>query len=373
MDKDRYQLLRSMDRTMGSALLRLLGAARRLRSRRVPQPVRSVALIKADGLGDLVLLTAVAQDLRAGWPEARRILLCGPFNYPLARLLTVFDEIVCLTIANPLPAILELRRKKLDVCLDFGQWSRLEALIAFFSGARFTAGFDSAGQHRHYAYDLVLPHRRDQHEVDNYRDIVRALGVPATHAPKLELAPGCAISESERARLASPPYAVLHLWSGSARYAYLKEWPLDRWAAVVRWLRERGYTVHLTGGSADAVRTRQFLEKYAAGDEGVRDVTGLSFPGLLHLLENATVVVSIDTSVPHIAAALGTRVLSLHGPSSSKRWGAVGPRAEAIDTPCPGCGYMNWGADSTPEKAKLKCMEAISVEAVLSRLEWMLA
>ena len=60
------------------------------------------------------------------------------------------------------------------------------------------------------------------------------------------------------------------------------------------------------------------------------------------------------------------------GPSSSKRWGPLGVRADAIDSTLTGCGYMNWGADSDKERAKLKCMEAISTEDVIAKVKYML-
>ncbi|MBN1269080.1 MAG: glycosyltransferase family 9 protein [Kiritimatiellae bacterium] len=371
--KDNYRFRRLVDKTLGSVLLFCLGIVPRLRRRSRPAGVWRVALIKADGIGDVVLLTSVVQDLRAAWPGVHITLICGPFNYPFARILSCFDEVHCMVLTNPVRTILAMRRMKLDLCIDLGEWSRVEALIAFFCGARFTIGFDSPGQFRHYAHDLTSPHRRDQHEMDNYRELVRALGVPTTHPARIELAPDQEIPDEEKRRIAPPPYAVLQMWCGSATYARLKEWPPDRWAEVIRWLTERGCAVHLSGGRADTPRAQEFIARHTRPEWGVRDATALSFPGLIHLVRHAAVVISIDTCTTHIGGALGAPILGLHGPSSSKRWGALGPKARSLDTPVPGCGYMNWGADSTPEKAKLKCMEGITTEAVIAQLKEMLA
>ncbi|MBU1733774.1 MAG: hypothetical protein KJ692_00860, partial [Verrucomicrobia bacterium] len=54
------------------------------------------------------------------------------------------------------------------------------------------------------------------------------------------------------------------------------------------------------------------------------------------------------------------------------RWGAIGPKAQAINSTCPGCGYMNWGADSDRKRASLPCMETISFEEVAPRIDSML-
>jgi len=367
--KDYFAFMRLLDRWIGGGFLFFLGCVFR-RRRPVPKDVRSVLLIKFDGLGDLVLLTGVAKDLRAAWPRVRLILLCGPFNHPLASLLSTFDQVVCLNVGHPLETLRELRRLAPDICIDLGEWSRIEALLAFFCKAHWTIGFHTPGQFRHYAYDCRRPLRFDQHELDNYRSLLEPLNLPTGHMPCIEL--------TDTARLCLPrfhpvtPYAVLHLWSGSAKWARLKEWPFERWRDLARWLNGNGLMVYLTGGGGDQRRAEEFIATCQWADRRIESVAGLDFITLIRLIEKASIAVSIDTSITHIAAALGTKVLSLHGPSSSKRWGPIGPRAEAIDSSVPGCGYMNWGADSNRRKSRLKCMEAISSKDVIARVEAML-
>lgn len=368
--KDKYNFHRQIDKWVGSMLLFLLGCVFFVKRRR-PAEVRSVALMKFDGIGDVVLVTAIAKDLREAFPGAKIILMCGPFNLPLASLLTTFDHIVLLNIANPFATVMELRRWAPDICVDLGEWSRLEALLAFFSRAKWTIGFKTRGQHRHYAYDMWRPLRFDQHELDNYRSLLQAMGVKTSHRPVLELA------EAARVDLDGPrwagPYALLHLWSGSATWSHLKEWPQDRWREIAEWLNAKGFAVYLTGGKSDAPRADAFIEDCKWPSARVENICGMGFPELIAALRQARVVVSIDTSITHMAAAAGTRVLSLHGPSSSKRWGPIGPRAHAIDSTCPGCGYMNWGADSDKERAKLPCMDTITVADVKAKVEKMLS
>jgi ADP-heptose:LPS heptosyltransferase len=369
LSKDQYGLVRRADKWLGSALLFLLGFFFP-RRRSPPADIRTVIIMKFDGIGDAVLVTGVARDLRAALPGVRLILVCGPFNYPMVLLLSAFDELVCLSLGKPWQSAMELRRLKADVCLDLGEWSRIEALLTFFSGARWTIGFNTRGQYRHYAYDACLPLRLDQHELDNYRSLVRKLGMKTGHQPLIELT-----SKAQKMPVTFTPrrpFAILHLWSGSATWAHLKEWPFDRWCELAQWLNNKGLMIYLTGGNGDKERAVEFIAQCQWDNLHMESVAGLDFITLIRMIEKAAIVVSIDTSITHIAGALGVKVLSLHGPSSSKRWGPVGPQAEAIDTPLPGCGYMNWGADSNREKARLKCMEGISTQEVIERVEAML-
>jgi len=368
--KDKYRFHRAVDKWLGSLLLFLLGLCRRKRP--APSEVRRIVLIKADGLGDLLLVTGLTRDIRATWPDAEITLLCGPFNHALAALLEDWDRIVLLRLSNPLPAIRALRAWRPDVCVDLGEWSRLEALIAFASGARWTVGFNTPAQHRHYAHDTWLPHRRDQHELDNFRSLLEPLGVKTGHRPAVALRERPEKDAARALPALTSPYAILHLWSGSARYAWLKEWPLDRWRALARWLNERGYAAYLTGGLDDVVRTDAFIESCGWPEAAVHSLAGTAFDVLIRILRAAALVVSIDTSISHLAGVLDVPVLTLHGPTSSKRWGPLGDWVEVIDTPVAGCGYMNWGADSTPEQSALKCMDGIPLEAVVAKVRTML-
>ena len=120
-------------------------------------------------------------------------------------------------------------------------------------------------------------------------------------------------------------------------------------------------------------RGEEFISTCDWPNSSVFNIAGISLGATIHVLRKARSVVSIDTSITHLTAALGGRVLSLHGPSKSKRWGPTGPAASAIDSAVPGSGYMNWGADSSRKLAGLKCMEGITTDQVIGRISKMLA
>ena len=95
--------------------------------------------------------------------------------------------------------------------LDLTSWRRYDAVLSMLSGAQATIGRRTPHQFRHYGYDVVVDHQRD-HEIDNDRRLLAALGVSSTSAPHLELPKGAT----------SPlptPYVVFHLWPGGANFA----------------------------------------------------------------------------------------------------------------------------------------------------------
>ena len=90
------------------------------------------------------------------------------------------------------------------------------------------------------------------------------------------------------------------------------------------------------------------------------------------MLKRCRLLISNDSGPVHIAVAVGTPVVSIFGrldPGlSPQRWGPVGPRDIVIhkDVGCKECLAHNC-------KIGFKCLEAISVDEVLSAAERLLA
>jgi ADP-heptose:LPS heptosyltransferase len=345
--------LRALDRTAGVAVLAAAGALKRRRP--LPAEIRRIGILKSTGIGDMILLAGVARDVAAAYPDATVFLVAGRDNAEVARLVGGV-EVVAVPIGEPLEAIRRLRELELDVLVDFGQWTRVEAICSFLSGARFTIGFETPGQRRHYCYDSTVRHSADVHELENYRRLAGRLGVASTSVPKL------GDPRSNGWRPAAPPFVVFHLWPGGYR-SELKEWPLERWRDLAARLVDRGYSIVLSGAAADAERTERFVSSCAELQGRVENAAGrYAFPELVELLRRASCVVSVNTGVMHLAAASGAPTVSLNGPTSEARWGPVGERARSVNADLPGCGYLNLGFEY--DRGRTDCMQAISVDRV---------
>lgn len=101
-----------------------------------------------------------------------------------------------------------------------------------------------------------------------------------------------------------------------------RRWPVDRFAVVARRLRELGLRVLVTGSLEERPLARTLAE-YAglpeasvlAGRTGIRELTDR--------LAVAEVLVSSDTGIAYLAAAVGTPSVTLFGPTSPDEWGLL--------------------------------------------------
>jgi ADP-heptose:LPS heptosyltransferase len=204
-----------------------------------------------------------------------------------------------------------------------------------------------------------VPHSNGVHELENFRRLVRTLGVDSRSTPSIairDVAGGADLP-------APPPYIVFHMWPGGFR-SHLKEWPEASWDALASRLGAVGFSIVLTGSRGDAARTESFVRASASA----KDVQLVNAAGrygieeLARVLRAASCVVSVNTGVMHIAAAIGAPTVALNGPTNELRWGPVGARAVSVNSDFPGCGYLNLGFEY--DEGPADCMQGISVEPV---------
>jgi heptosyltransferase-2 len=160
---------------------------------------------------------------------------------------------------------------------------------------------------------------------------------------------GATLAEDEAPQLAASPAAgralaelfgidlgrpLIALCPG-AEYGPAKRWPAEHFAALAQDLIAGGAEVALLGGPRDRDAAAS-----AAAVAGVRDLTGATRLGeAIDLLALARAVVTNDSGLMHVAAALGRPLVALFGSSSPARTPPLSPCAEilALDLDCRPC------------------------------------
>ena len=304
-----------------------------------PRPApRRILAIKFYGLGNVVMLLRVVQALRRRHPEAEiDFLTLEGGNVVLLERCPAVRRIHTLSvrglgplIASALRVIPALRRGRYDVVIDFEQFAKISAILAYLSGARERIGFATDGQHREGLFTTRVVYTDSEHMAHIFHRLTRPLDV----SPELPAA-DIRISDAEQARIAADvhawgasgrPLVAMHVGSGPNFYATpLKRWEPASFAAVADGLVEHhGAVVVLTGAGPEEralvteVRGRMRRDAVDACDR-------FTVPELAAFLARVTFLVANDTAVIHHAAALGTPVVALFGPTAPLHYGPGGP------------------------------------------------
>ena len=124
-----------------------------------------------------------------------------------------------------------------------------------------------------------------------------------------------------------PRFVVAHPGTSAPARAY----PIPRWIAAVRTLSAAGWPVAVTGSPGERDITAEIATLGAAGSP-VLDLGGrLSLAELASVLDRAAVAVVANTGPAHLAAAVGTAVVSLFAPVvPAVRWAPYGVRVALL-------------------------------------------
>ena len=349
---DRHRLL---DYWLGVPLIALVGGLRRRRC--IPHNVQRIGIFSPTAIGDLILDSGILLHLRQVFPFASIHLFYGPTNAQVVPLLPVDVQAHCCDFKQARATIAAIRKSRLDVVVDLTPWPRLTALYAALSGA-VTVGFRAENQHRHYAFDVAVPHLRTRHEVDN----LRALAEVFAPCQEYRVALRHDLPEPPLTPLPYDRLVLCHISPGGSQ-ADSKRWPVQHWVELVRRLSADGFIVGFTGSQVDAGAAQTVISAARLPPEAVLSLCGkMSLGELAGALRKARLLITVDTGVLHMASALDVNTVALHGPTRSSRWGARSPATISLDAPHPAAGFIHFGFESNDQGAAT--MQALSVDCV---------
>ena len=255
--------------------------------------------LRALKLGDLLVAVPAIHALRRGFPEHELVLAVPGWLEPIVDLVGGVDALLPTPgLDEPLP----VPRGVVDIAANLhGNGAESRGLVAALGARRRIAHRSPSDPDGPEWLDGILERRR-------WARLVAAHGIPADEDDVAIAVP----STPPRAAGA----AVLHVGAfyGSRR------WPVERFAAVARGLREDGLRVVITGDERDRVRALGVAALAGLAEEDV--LAGrLGLDGLAAVIAAARVLVSADTGAAHLASAYRTPSVVIFGPAPPEEWG----------------------------------------------------
>ncbi|HWE25439.1 MAG TPA: glycosyltransferase family 9 protein [Myxococcales bacterium] len=316
------------------ALARLAAFLFPLRGERPePHELRRVLVVRPDDrVGNALLTIPLALALRDALPEARVDLLlarrraCVAEGLPGIRVVPFEKTDAFRHPARFLRFLRQLRAARYDAVIDAAHWhafSTTSALLSRFAARRWLVGAER-GPSFLYSY-AEPPPAAGTPEASAKLLLLRGLGVPPPSRLSLQTALG-----RERAAWAS------EATRGLARFAAVNpgarkgdhRWPPERFAALVRALREKGVPSLVTWGPGE-----EQLASLVATEGAAQLAPATDLDQLAALFRRASIVVTNDTGPMHLAVACGAPVLALlHAPQGA-RFSHPGPRFVGLVAP----------------------------------------
>ena len=310
---------------------------------------RRILVIRLDLIGDLVLSMTLVRALKQTYPDAAIDLLALPTSAKVVMGDPDLNEIMTYdpnvwrrpkalihpkNWRNAYRVLRYLHAREYDIAVSvFGRWA---GVLATLSGAKRRVGFGHESYPGLMTDNVRGHHWRSgdhKHEVDYCLELARAAGAITSRTDRI---PHLFINTQAQHQLEQllereglvpdKPVIACHISSNNGQS---KRWPVPFWALLIDKLnREQNAQVILTGAPDDMPLIECVTHQM---QEHAFNLAGkTSLPQLVALLKRANLVISGDSGPMHIAAAVGTPLIAIHGPTDPALSGPVSPNATVL-------------------------------------------
>lgn len=353
---------------------------------------RRILVVKLSDIGDVLTATPTLRALRHTFPTARLDVLLPPNSAPVLAASPLVDELLIfdkfqydrpLDALRPAALVPLLRlaltlRRRYDTVLILHhlttRWGTLKfAALALSSGARCRAGLDN-GRGWFLTHRLPDAGFGDRHEVEYCLGVAALLGATTDNLRMEITVPSeddafayTLLQEAKGASGCATCFVAVHPGSGGDSLA--RRWLPERFARVADTLADRHRArVVLVGTANDGVdRVAGLMHSQPLNLAGQT-----TLPQLAAVLRRCRLFVGADSGVMHLAAAVGTSLVAIFGPSNHRAWGPWTPGGRSavvrVEEACSPCSYVGFalrraGCD------EMRCMKAVTVDMVLDAAE----
>jgi len=292
----------------------------------------NILLVKLSSLGDVVHTLPALSDARRLRPQLRFAWVVEENLTEVAAWHGAVAEVIPIALrrwrrdgffhsrAELADFARNLRRRSFDLALDAQGLIKSGIVSALAQGER--VGYDRRSARESAAalfYQKRIAVDRERHAIDRIRRLfAAAFDWPApVDAPDFGITPPPAATET----ITDPRGTVVFLHATTWRD---KHWPQARWRQLAALADEHNCRVVLPWGNALEQKNAHAI---AAGQRHARALPRrLGLAAMARFLQNARAVVSVDTGLGHLAAALGAPCVGLFGPTRPARAGLCGAR-----------------------------------------------
>ena len=341
---------------------------------RFDQAPANLCILRLSAIGDVTHILPVIATLQQQWPDTRITWIIGAVEYELVRSLSGVEFIV-FNKKNGFSEYLALRKKMADrrfEVLLMMQVALRASLLSLLIKARYRIGYDKkrARDFQSLFSNSTIEGPDRVHVLDTFFQFIEKLGIRERCMNWL-IKPAASDREFAQGIVNNKPAVVINPCS-SVRKNNWRNWPEERYAAVVDHLVKSGHQVILSGGRTSQEQAFSKTIEQLSKHEVINLVGKTTLMQLLALLQKSRFMIAPDTGPAHIGTAAGIPVIGLYASSNPLRTGPYNSQShlinaypEALQT------YLS----ITPEQARWGqrvrhpgVMHLISVEEVIHKI-----
>jgi lipopolysaccharide heptosyltransferase II len=276
--------------------------------------MKRLVILAPNWLGDAVMALPAIADVRRRAKKAVIAVAARPAVAPIFRLVPEVDDVLTIERRRWHDLGTELRGGAFDTALLLPN-SLHAAITVFRAGIRERWGYRTDWRGRLLTRAVQPP--AGLHQAEYYQRLVHALGF-RNGPPEPRLTVPKTARDAANHLLASAGWdarSPLVVLAPGAAYGGAKRWPPERFAALAADLAADGVRAAIVGSGGD----RRTADDVKAREPRVIDLVGRTdLSQLAGVLAAARALVTNDSGAMHLAAAIGTPVTAVFGPTDER-------------------------------------------------------
>jgi len=270
--------------------------------------MKKILVIQTAFIGDVVLATALIENLQQQWPVAKMDILVRKGNESLFQAHPFLNQVLVWDKKNNkyqnwVGLLFKIRSIQYDVVLNAQRFAATGAWTAF-SKAKIKIGFDKNPFSFLFTHAVVHQFsEKGQHEIDRNHQLLSSLFMTKVAMPKLYPTSSDELAVSSYQQLPYLCIAPASVW-------FTKQFSLEKWVDLINEVPFKG-PIYLIGGPGDKLLCDQILQKI--NRRSVVNLAGrLSFLASAALQKKAVLNYVNDSAPMHFASAVNAPVVAVY-------------------------------------------------------------
>ena len=341
--------------------------------------MRRILIIAPNWIGDAVMSQPLLAYLKALYPESKIDVLASNWVAPIYRACSEVNEVIEAKFEHKKLQWLmrkqlakELEKANYDACFVLPN-SLKSALIPWLANIPFRIGY--RGELRYGLINLALDNPSKVNRppmVEHYLALSQLLKEESHQTAAHEITPRLNVSSTAKESIETSLHKAninqqsIYVMCPGAEYGRTKRWPTDHFAALAQSLiaaSPSNYVI-LLGSQGDHALAQEILLLTGQSNQILNWCGSTSLDEAIALIDLSKAVISNDSGLMHIAAALKTPQVAIFGSSDPAHTPPLSEKAKVIwlNLPCSPCHKRECPL------GHLKCLKDIQPKQVLATL-----
>lgn len=325
-----YKLQRSLKNKIMTVVFKIINFGLVRRKRKLPKNIKKILIIKGDHIGDAIISTVCLLPLKENYPDSQIDVICGSWakivyqHNSKVRRLYIIDNFflnrknqkiiikICNYVKQLYFNVQKIRKEEYDLCILLrGQLRGNMVIISNFFKAKYIIGFSSIGFSK--LLDLEVKYNEFIQEKENFLNLLK--NIPKFNLKNNKYKYDIEVNINKQVKIDIKNNKKFKIILNFEGYELGKKIKAEKIIDFILKLKEFNIEIYIITppNSSQIEIIAKKIKKYDIKNTKILEKCNNLFE-LFYYLENCDLLISVDTSIIHMASIVVKRIIGLYYP-----------------------------------------------------------